>query len=210
MAYESSDVEELLLRAAVGEQAALAALFDLHRERLLRMVRLRLDRRLMRRLDPNDVLQEAFIDMACELPRYTAKPDLPFFLWLRLVTAQRLMRLHREHLGAAMRDAGREVPLDPTPESSSILLAEGLVGHQTTPSQAAQRAERQAILQAALEAMEPIDREVIALRHFEGLTNNEVARILDLSKAAASNRYVRAMGRLQKELGQVLGDVERP
>lgn len=194
-----------ILRLAAGEPAALAALFDRHRGRLLRMVGLRLDHRLRGRLEPDDILQEAFLDAARELPRYLAKPDLPLFLWLRLIAGQRLMRLHRQHLGAAIRDAGREVPMERTPESSSILLASELVSHLTPPSQAAQKAERRALLEEALGQMQPADREVIALRHFEGLGNGEVAEALGLSKAAASNRYVRAMARLQEALNRVPG-----
>src|SRR5262245_13847559 len=104
-------IDGLVRRAADGEEAALAELFDRHRGRLRQMVRIRLDRRLQGRVDPSDVLQETYIDLAQKLPEYAHKPALPFFLWLRLVTAERLLRVHRQHLGAAMRDAGREISL---------------------------------------------------------------------------------------------------
>src|SRR6478609_2246646 len=103
--------ESLIRRAAGGDVAALAELFGRYRKRLRQMVRLRLDRRLQGRVDASDVLQEAYLDVVQQLPHYLAKREMPFFLWLRLVAGQRLMRIHREHLGSAMRDAGREVSL---------------------------------------------------------------------------------------------------
>jgi RNA polymerase sigma-70 factor (ECF subfamily) len=194
--------DDLVGRAADGDEAALADLFDRHRVRLRQMVRLRLDRRLQGRVDPSDVLQEAYIDLAQKLPDYAKKPPMPFFLWLRLVTGERLLRVHRQHLGAAMRDAGREVSLcqGGMPQASSVSLAAQLLGRFTSASRAAVRAEMQVMLQDALNHMEPIDREVIALRHFEELGNDEVAAVLGLSRAAASKRYVRAMLRLKAAL----------
>ena len=171
------------------------------------MVRLRLDRRLQGRVDPSDVLQDAYIDLTEQLPAYLDKPEMPFFLWLRLLTGQRLMRLHRQHLGAAMRDAAREVSLyrGALPQASSASLAAQLLGRFTTASRAAVRAEVQLQLQAALNTMDPIDREIIALRHFEELSNAEAAEVLGLSKTAASNRYLRALARLQKVLENIPG-----
>src|SRR5262249_40714380 len=105
MKSELSETEILLGRAAGGDAEALAELFCRYRKRLRQMVRLRLDRRLHGRVDPSDVLQEAYLDLTRQLPAYLDKREMPFFLWLRLLTGQRLMRLHRQHLGAAMRDA---------------------------------------------------------------------------------------------------------
>src|SRR5438034_6356642 len=191
--------DDLLRRATHGDQAALAALFGRYRKRLRQMVRLRLDRRLRGRVDPSDVLQEAYLDVAEQLPHYLKKRQMSFFLWLRLVTGQRLMRIHRQHLGAALRDAGREVSLyrGALPQASSVSLAEQLLGRISTPSQAMIRAEIQVQLQSALNGMEPLDREIIALRHFEELSNTEAARVLNLEPSAASKRYVRALKRLQ-------------
>jgi RNA polymerase sigma-70 factor (ECF subfamily) len=199
--------DALLRRAASGEGAALAEVFGRYRKRLRQMVRLRLDRRLQGRVDPSDVLQEAYLDVAEQLPHYLTKPEMSFFLWLRLVTGQRLMRLHRQHLGAAMRDAGREVSLyrGALPQASSVSLAAQLLGRVTTASQAAVRAEIQVQLQAALNGMEPLDREIIALRHFEELSNAEAAQVLDLDPSAASKRYVRALKRLQSILQSIPG-----
>lgn len=207
-----TDIEELLRRAGEGDDGAVTELFDRYRKRLRQMIRLRLDRRLQGRVDPSDVLQDAYIDLTEQLPTYFARPELPFFLWLRLLAGQRLMRVHRHHLGAAMRDAGREVSLykGALPQASSVSLAAQLLGRFTSASQAAVRAERQLQLQAAINGMDEIDREMIALRHFEELSNGEVAEILGLSKAAASNRYVRAMVRLQAILESLPGFLDRP
>jgi RNA polymerase sigma-70 factor (ECF subfamily) len=170
------------------------------------MIVLRLDRRLRRRVDPSDVLQEAYIDLAERLPQYARERPMPIFLWIRLVTIQRLMQVHRHHLGTAQRDAGREVSLHPggpLPASSASLAAQ-LLGRFTSASQAAARAERRLRLEQALNAMDAIDREIIALRHFEELTKDEAAQVLGLSKAAASKRYVRALARLQSVLRGML------
>lgn len=207
-----TETEDLLRRAGQGDARAVAELFDRDRKRLRQMIRLRLDRRLQGRVDPSDVLQDAYIDVTEQLPSYLARRDMPFFLWLRLVAGQRLMRVHRQHLGAAMRDAGREVSLyrGALPQASSVSLAAQLLGRFTTASQAAHRAERQLQLQLAINGMDEIDREIIALRHFEELSNGEAAEVLGLSKAAASNRYVRAMMRLQAILESMPGFLDPP
>ena len=202
-----SDSDALLRRLRAGDAGAAAELFQHYRGRLRRMVRLRLDRRLQGRVDPSDVLQEAYLDLARRVPEYVADPRLPFFLWLRLLTGQRLLMVHRQHLGTQMRDVGHEVSLfnGPLPQASSASLAAQLLGRLTTPSQAAVRAEMQLRLQEALNQMDPLDREVLALRHFEELSNGETAAVLGLQKAAASNRYVRALRRLKEVLSAMPG-----
>jgi RNA polymerase sigma-70 factor, ECF subfamily len=213
MASDPSETDDLLRRASEGDEAALAELFRRYRKRLRQMVRLRLDRRLQGRVDPSDVLQEAYLDLAQQFRSFVERRDtMPFFLWLRLLTGQRLMRVHRRHLAASMRDAGREVSLyrGAMPQASSESLAARLLGRLTSASEVAVRAERKLMLQRALNGMDPIDREVIALRHFEELSNSEAAQVLGLSKAAASNRYVRAMTRLQAVLEHIPGLLDRP
>ena len=207
---EPGETEDLLVRAARGDREALAALWERHRKRLRQMVRLRLDRRLQGRVDPSDVLQEAYIDMAERLPEYVRDRAFTTYLWLRLVTGQRLMQIHRRHLGTAMRDAGREVSLyrGALPQASSISLAAQLLGRFTTASRAAIRAERQVQLQAVLNGMDPMDREILALRHFEELSNGEAAEVLGLSKTAANNRYIRALSRLRDLLESIPGFIE--
>jgi RNA polymerase sigma-70 factor (ECF subfamily) len=206
---EPDDTAILLARAADGDGSALALLFERHRRRLRQMVRLRIDQRLAGRLDASDVLQEAFLDVVQQFPSFDVR-TMPIFLWLRLVTGQRLARLHRRHLGAAMRDAGREVSLcGGLPRASSVSLAEQLLGRVTSVGQEAARAELRLQLQDALNGMDALDREVIALRHFEELSNQEAAAVLGLSKTATSNRYVRALARLQKILAAIPGFLDR-
>jgi RNA polymerase sigma-70 factor (ECF subfamily) len=177
-------------------------LFAQFRDRLRVMVRLRMDRRLQGRVDPSDVLQEAFFEASQRIGDYFEKQPMPFFLWLRFLTAQRLLNVHRRHLGAKMRAANEEVSIyrGAIPEATSVSLAAQLLGRLTSPDHAAMRAELQLQLQEALNRMDPIDREVLTLRHFEELNNNEVAQVLGISKTAASNRYVRALGRLREAL----------
>ena len=198
-----NDPSELLRRMAGGDSAAAAELFAVYRDRLRLLVRLRLDRRLQGRLDPSDVLQEAYLDVARRAQDYAANPTMPPYLWLRFLTGQRLLQLHRQHLGAQMRDAGQEVSLfqGALPQASSVSLANQLLGRLTSPTQAAVRAELQLRVQEALNAMEPLDREVLTLRHFEMLSNEETAAVLGVRKSAASNRYVRALRRLKEALG---------
>src|SRR5262245_26142730 len=109
MNAEQGVIDDLVRRAVAGDESALAELFDRYRSRLRQMIRLRLDRRLQGRVDPSDVLQDAYIDLSQKLPEYPNRSSLPFFLWLRLVVGERLLRVHRHHLGAAMRDADREI-----------------------------------------------------------------------------------------------------
>jgi RNA polymerase sigma-70 factor, ECF subfamily len=204
------DERARLERAARGDQTAWAAMLAPHRARLRRMVALRLDRRLKGRIDPSDVLQEALVQAAQGLPKYLERPQQPFFLWLRWLTGMSLQLVHRKHLGIQARDAGREVQLldRPLPGASSAALAAQLLGHDTRPSVAAVRAERQRRLQEALNSMDSIDREVLVLRHFEDLNNSEVARELGLQESAASKRYLRALRRLKEVLAALPGGIE--
>jgi RNA polymerase sigma-70 factor (ECF subfamily) len=196
---------ELLRRASDGDRAALDELFARYRARLRHMVKLRLNARLHGRVDPSDVIQDAFLEVSRCLPKYLEKPALPFFLWLRHITGQKLIAVHRQHLGAQKRDAGREVSLyrGALPEATSASLAAQLLGRLTSPSQAAIRAEMKIRLQEALNGMDPCDREVLTLRHFEQLTNAETAQVLDIAESAASKRYVRALERLEQLLSDL-------
>jgi RNA polymerase sigma-70 factor, ECF subfamily len=202
-----AELSDLEARLRGGDPAAAAELFSACRSRLKRMIRLRLDRRLQGRLDASDVLQEAFLDVQKKAPDFAAKPAMPAYVWLRLVTAERLLILHRRHLGAQMRDASQEVSLcrDGTPAATTQSLANLLLGRLTSPSAVAIRAERRQRMQEALDTMDPIDREVLALRHFEELSNSETAAALGLTKTAASNRYIRALRRLKEILATLPG-----
>lgn len=208
MSSDSGETEALIRRVEGGDEAALCDLFALYRDRLRRMVKLRMDRRLQGRLDASDVLQEAYLDVAKRAAEYRENPSkMPVFLWLRLITGQRLMALHRHHLGAQMRNVGQEVSLHrgALPPASSISIAAMLLGRITSPTRAARRAELQERLQDILNAMDPIDREILTLRHFEELGNSETAQVLGISRSTASSRYIRAVMRLKKELAEVPG-----
>ena len=195
----------LVERLRAGDQAALGELFAEYRAKLRRMVELRLDPRLGGRVSPSDVLQEAYIDALKRVEHYFEKPDQSFLGWLRLVVGQRLADTHREHL-AKKRDASQEVSLHRGgPGADSACLAACLLGTGSSPSHAAQRNEAFAKLEEALNQMDPLDREVLALRHFEELSNAEAAEFLGIQPAAASKRYVRALARLKQILESVPG-----
>ena len=196
----------LLDRLRGKDHEALGELFMLYRERLWRMLYVRLDRRVTSRVGPDDVLQETFLDVARRIGEYLADPEVPFYVWLRFLAVQRMQMVQRTHLGTQMRDVGLEVALPHgVPFASAESMAGQLVGHLTSPSQAAMRHELQDRLRAALAEMDALDREVLALRHFEELGNNEVAEVLGISKDAASKRHVRALKRLRAILTESAG-----
>jgi RNA polymerase sigma-70 factor, ECF subfamily len=207
MPDNSSETNRLLWRAADGDPESWGALLARHEGRLRRLVAFRLDQRLQGRLDPSDVLQEAALEAWQHLADYLRQPALPFFLWLRGIAANKLRELHRHHLGTQMRDARREVALyrGALPETTSAALAAQLLGHGTRPSEAAIRAEAKLRLQEALNGMDPLDREVLALRHFEQLTPAETARVLGIKEKAAGMRYLRALKRLKEILTSLPG-----
>lgn len=198
----SSDTDRLLEQAARGEQEALAQLFQRYRRRLHGMLDLRLDRRLRGRVDTSDVLQEAYLEVMRSFRAYQRRPGSSFFLWLRRIVSRKLVALHRRHLGVQARDVRREFSLyrGAYPQASSEALAARLLGHATSPSEKAMRAERRLQLEQALDEAGPLDREVLALRHFERLSNVETAAVLGIDESAASKRYVRALKRVKEIL----------
>jgi RNA polymerase sigma-70 factor (ECF subfamily) len=202
--------EELLAAARNGDASVLGVLMERHRDRLERMVRLRMDRRLHGRVDPADVVQQAFLEMRGKISQYSADAQMPFYLWLRLEVGQKLMDVHRSHLGTDMRDVGQEVSLHrgALPPVTSLFLAEQLLGKLTTASRAAMRAELQIRVQEALNSMDPQDREVLILRHFEELSNSEAAQVLGIKPSSAVNRYVRALKRLKDVFQGMPGGME--
>jgi RNA polymerase sigma-70 factor (ECF subfamily) len=209
-AEDSSGTNRLLRRAADGDDPSWGSLLTRHGGRLRRMIAFRLDPRLQGRVDPEDILQEVYMAAWHSLPAYLGQPAVPFFLWLRGIAGQKLLEVHRTHLGTRMRDARREVSLHrgALPDATSAALAAQLLGHQTRPSEAAVRAEAKVRLQEALNGMDPLDREALALRHFEHLTNAEAARVLRIGEAAAGKRYLRALERLREILAQMPGGLE--
>ncbi len=198
---------ELLARARDGDSAALSDLLALHQPALLRMVHLRFEAGLRGRLEPADVVQEALFHAARRFPEWRAQTAYPFHVWLRLLTAQSLAEARRRHVGAQMRDAQREVDLGHRGAGvSSANAADFLMASQTSPSQAARREELRARVLSAMEELEGIDREILALRHFEGLSNEDAALELGIEPAAASKRYVRALQRLRPALASLAGE----
>ncbi len=197
----------LARRLKCGDREALAELFSLHRKRLWRMIKFRIDQRLQGRVDPDDVLQEGYVAAAERLQHYGNDSPFSPFVWLRMVLLQTLIDVHRYHLGAQMRDAYREVDVRGCryPQTTAASLAAVLVGSITSPSQAATRAEILEQAEKAIAAMEPLDREVLALRHFEELRNSEVADVLGIKPKTASIRYIRALRRLKSILSQTPG-----
>ena len=195
----SGETERLLRGAAGGDERSWGALLTRHEEKLRRMVAFRMDQRLQGRIDPHDVIQEAYLEATRLRADYLRRPESPFHLWLRGIVGNKLRELHRHHLGTRMRDASRDVSIyrGTMPEATSAALAARLLGQATRPSEAAARAEAKALLLAALNAMAPIDREVLALRHFEQLTPAEAASVLGISEKAAGMRYLRAIKRLK-------------
>jgi RNA polymerase sigma-70 factor, ECF subfamily len=183
-----------------GDADAIAEVFSRHRDKLQRMVRFRLDRRLYGRVDTADVLQDVWLETSRRIEDYTSNPAVPFFVWIRQIAYQTIIDLHRRHLGAQKRNVSQEVSIAKSNCDTSVSIAAQLAGNLTSPSNVAMRGERLARLREALDSMDEIDREVLALRHFEELSNNEVAEILGIQKTTASNRYVRALKRLKQVL----------
>ena len=184
--------------AVLGALAALAAVSA-------GAISLAVDGGMESRIDPADILQEAYLEASARLGEYLRDPRMPFFLWLRFLVGQKLLTLHRHHLGTRMRDVSLEVPLaGGVPGVSSTALAERLVSLDTSPSEAVGRAELERKVQEALDSMDDIDREVLVLRHFEHLTRTEAAQALDISEAACAKRYLRALKRLREVLGHLL------
>jgi RNA polymerase sigma-70 factor, ECF subfamily len=210
MTDNSAETNRLLDRARAGDGVALNELLARHRPRLRRMVDLRLDRRLQARIDASDVIQDAYVEVARRLDEYLSQPSYPLFLWLRLIVGERLLKLHRHHLGTQMRDAGMEVSIyrGALPEASSAALAALLLGKHTSPTQAAVRAERMIRLQEALNTLDAIDREVLSLRHFEELSLAETALSLGIEQSAAAKRYIRALKRLKATLASMPGGLD--
>ncbi len=188
----------LLEQACNADPSVLADLFQLYRDRLKRLILLRMHPRLATRLDASDVLQETYIELSRRLPEYAKERKLPFFLWLRLLAGERLLHLQRMHLGAEMRTVYRELNLaSAMPDASVWNLASQLAGEFTSADRNLIQAELRQKLVDALEQMEPNDREIVALRHFEELSTQEIAEVLQLTRSGVLKRYMRAIRRLR-------------
>ena len=211
MSVESPHEEPLLASAAQGDSAAWGRLLSLYQQRLTRIVEFRMDRRLRGRLDAADVVQEAFIAATTRQAEFFGQSSQPLFLWLRWMVGNKLLELHRQHLGAQMRDARREYSTghyfntDDNHDATRTALISQLTAGATGPATAAGRAELHARLNDALEKMDATDREVLALRHYEQLTSAEAAHVLGIQERAAAKRYTRALERLREILADMPG-----
>lgn len=199
---DQTETQELLRQAGTGDRPAVDALFERHRGALRRAVELRMDPVLARRLDASDVVQAALVDASRRLADYLREPKMPFHLWLRQLAQDRLIDAHRRHRVAARRSLDREQSLTAPAalDHSTIELAAQLCDAELTPAAAALRAELAVRLREAIDSLDAADREVVLLRHFEQLSNQDVAQALGLSEAAASMRYLRAIRRLRARL----------
>lgn len=194
------DETHILKCAAAGDDDALGQLLESYRPRLRRTIATRLDPRLRGRIDPEDVLQESLVEVTRRFPSYLEQQqEMPFFLWVRFLTGQKLLQLNRKHFGAAARDVRCESPLErrATPDASSFLVASALLDRGPTPSQVMMREEERSELLRALDDMDAMDREVLVMRHFERLDTLEVSQVLGLTESGARRRYGRALRRLQ-------------
>ena len=202
MSEEPTDLHERLI---ANDRTALSILFDMHRERLWKIVHFRMDVRMAGRLDPDDILQDAFLEACKRLHHYSAENQFSPFVWLRMMVRQTLIDSHRRHVQTKQRDATKEVsgPVGGFPQATSVSLADFLSASVTTPSQSMAKSERNSQLQQAIQTMAPIDQEILALRHFEELTNKEIAEVLGIEQKAASIRYVRAVARLKAVLANI-------
>ena len=205
---DASDSQELEALQAAGSErdAVLGDILEGHRRRLLKMVNMRLDPKLRARVSPSDVIQETFVEVSTRVGDYLDDPKMPFFLWLRLLTAQKMVTLYRHHAGVQKRDVRKQVPLQRRafPDASSVVMAAELAGNLTSPSGGIMRVEARRQIEEALDQMNPQDRDVLVLRHFEELSNAEAARELGIQESAASKRYLRALQRMRK----ILSDTE--
>ncbi len=190
------DTERLIARAAAGDVSARGALLVRHRDRLRRMVAVRLDPRLAARVDPSDVVQDTLAEADRRLGEYLRERPLPFYPWLRQLAGERLGAEYRRHVRAARRSVGREEPPAPLPEGSVLELADRLLDRGPGPSEAARRAERRDRVRRALDGLPAPEREVLALRYLEELSAREVGAVLGVGEEAAKKRALRALRRL--------------
>jgi RNA polymerase sigma-70 factor (ECF subfamily) len=210
MAPATPDTEQLIDQASQGDTAARQQLLVRHRDRLRSMVRVRLDHRLAARVDPSDVVQEALGDAAVKLSDYLRRRPLPFYPWLRRLTWERLVKLHRRHLRAKSRSVLREDPgLPGLPDESALELARKLIAPGASPSSHLLREELRGRVQAALAQLNEVDREVLVLRYLEQLPNAEIGAVLGISEGAVKMRHLRALERLRGLLADEQGE-EQP
>lgn len=201
------DNDQLVAQLRSGDESALEQLFSLYSPRLRKLILFRIDPRLKRRIDVDDLLQEAWLAIAQRISHFLGQPEqASCYVWMRLVTAQTITDMHRRHLGTRARDAGRDLSFDQAgPNGTSRSIADFLIARGTSPTGAVARAEAAEQIRQAVAEMDATDQEVLALRHFEELSNAEVAEVLGINGPAASTRYLRALKKLQEILKRFPG-----
>jgi RNA polymerase sigma-70 factor (ECF subfamily) len=200
MASSPPDTEQLLELARHGDATAGQQLLSRHRDRLRRMVALRLDRRLAARVDPSDIVQEALAEADQRLADYLRDRPLPFYAWLRQFAWERVAKSYERHVRAQRRSVTREAAL-PLPGESAVQLAQRLIASATSPSRHLLRDELRDQVRVALGCLKPRDREILVLRYLEGLSNAEAAAVLGIGETTAGMRHLRALERLRTLLG---------
>jgi RNA polymerase sigma-70 factor (ECF subfamily) len=194
---DSSETQQLLQQAGAGDKAAVERLFAEHRPQLHRFIQARLDPKLRSRVDASDVVQETQMEVLGRLADFLQRQPMPFRLWLRKTAYERLLKIRRRHVEAAQRSRDREVPL---PDSSSWALAQQLLASGSTPSEHLDKREAAGRVRQAVAQLSEVDREILLMRNFEGMSNQEVAHVLQIDPATASQRFGRALLRLRKLL----------
>jgi RNA polymerase sigma-70 factor (ECF subfamily) len=197
---DSAETERLLEQAGKGDQQAFEALFSKHRDFLCSVVEMRLDQRLRQRLDPSDVVQEAYADAYRRLQDFLTRRPMSFRLWLRKTTQERLIKIHQQHLEAQRRSVRREIPL---PDHSSLALAQQLIAGDLAPSQRAAQRELATLVRQALAQLADTDREVLLMRYVEKWSNQEIGEVLNLDPDTVSKRHGRALLKLQQVLSEL-------
>ena len=202
-ASEEYRAKALVQQAYAGAQESLGMAFEIYRKQLRRAIQLRVHPSIRSREDESDILQEAFIAAAQDLPRFAKESPVSVFVWLRGHVQQRLLAAHRKHLDRQKRDARREVSLNHASMTSGVdsrSIAGQLVQSMPSPSQNVSRRELRGLIQEILDAMDPLDREIVAMRHFESLKSNEIASLLKINESTASTRYLRALKKIKDGL----------
>ncbi|MBZ5500106.1 MAG: sigma-70 family RNA polymerase sigma factor [Acidobacteriia bacterium] len=195
---DPNETQGLLERARGGDQAAFEELFQRHRARLRRAIAMRMDRRVAARVDASDILQDTYLEAIRRLPKYIRQEGMPFYLWLHWIAREKVLALHRRHLGAEKRRVTHEVAR--LPVDSSAEFVSGIADRSPSPSQELARVELAERLRVALGQLDDEERDLILWRHFEQLSARDMAQLLQITEAAASKRYLRAVERLRNIL----------
>jgi RNA polymerase sigma-70 factor (ECF subfamily) len=200
---EQDQTQQLLADVRLGDADAINRLMDRHRDSIRRMVQMRLDHKIQRRVDVSDVVQDVLVEANRRLQVYLDNPVMSFHLWLRQIAKDRIIDAHRRHRGSAKRSVDREKPLavQAADDHSTMQLLDQLRDPELTPAAAATQQEMARAVERSISELGDQDAEIIIMRHYEQLSNQEIAQALGLTEPAASMRYLRALRRLREMLG---------